>query len=126
MPTEVVDVLRDAPDRVPALVRAALGTAAAAAGVATSQARLVLAVDQMEELFTTHAEPAPRETLVRLISVLASSGLVWVMGTIRGDFFHRCSEIPGLSALKEITNVGLTACRGDSWRDTVQNIPMML
>ncbi len=26
----------------------------------------------------------------------------------------------------EILGVGLTACSGDSWRDTVQNIPMML
>src|SRR5437764_13928353 len=26
----------------------------------------------------------------------------------------------------QITGVGLTACRGDSWRDTVQNIPMIL
>jgi hypothetical protein len=25
-----------------------------------------------------------------------------------------------------VNGVGLTACSGDSWRDTVQNIPMML
>lgn len=98
---EVADVLRDAPVRVPALIRAALGEAAAASGVATTQARLVLAIDQMEELFTTHTDPAPREALVRLLSALASSGLVWVIGTIRGDYFHRCSEIPGLSVLKD-------------------------
>ncbi len=29
------------------------------------------------------------------------SGLVWVIATIRSDFFHRCGEIPGFSALKD-------------------------
>ena len=93
--------MRSAPERSPALIRTALGKAAAAAGVAPSQARLVLAVDQMEELFTTQAEPASREALVRLLAAFAGSGLVWVIATIRADFFHRLREIPGFSALKD-------------------------
>ena len=68
---------------------------------APSQARLVLAVDQMEELFTTEAEPATRALLVRLLAAFAGSGFVWVIGTIRADFFHRCGEVPGFSALKD-------------------------
>ena len=28
--------------------------------------------------------------------------------------------------MRHIYPVGLTACSGDSWRDTVHNIPMML
>src|SRR5262245_43921591 len=99
--TELVNLFRSTPDRAPALIRQAFGKAATAAGVAPPQARLVLAVDQMEELFTTEAEPASREGLVRLLAVLAGSGLVWVIGTIRADFFHRCSEIAGFSALKD-------------------------
>ena len=63
--------------------------------------RLAFAIDQMEELFTTQAEPASREALVRLLAAFAGSGFVWVIGTIRADFFHRCSEIPGFSALKD-------------------------
>ena len=50
----------------------------------------------MEELFTTETEPASREALVRLLATLAGSGFVWVIGTIRADFFHRCGEVPGL------------------------------
>ena len=99
--TELADLLRSAPDRALALIRAALGKAATAAGSAPSQARLVLAVDQMEELFTTETDPASREALVRLLATLAGSGLVWVIGTIRADFFHRCGEVPGFSALKD-------------------------
>ena len=39
--------------------------------------------------------------LVRLLAAFAGSGLVWVIATIRSDFFHRCGEIPGFSALKD-------------------------
>jgi WD40 repeat protein/class 3 adenylate cyclase len=93
--------LLSAPERAPALIRAALAKAATAAGLTAPQARLVVAVDQMEELFTTQADRASREAFVRLLASLATSGMVWVIGTIRADFFHRCSEIPGLSALKD-------------------------
>ena len=35
------------------------------------------------------------------MAALAASGLVWVIATIRSDFFHRCGEVPGFSALKD-------------------------
>lgn len=98
---ELADLLRSAPERAVALVRAALGRAANAAGIAPSQCRLALAVDQLEELFTTEAEPASRALLVRLLMAFAGSGLVWVIGTIRSDFYHRCSDVPGFSVLKD-------------------------
>ncbi|UVK56935.1 AAA family ATPase [Mesorhizobium sp. AR02] len=89
---------RSVPDRALAMVRLAL---AKAAGSAHSQIRLLVAIDQLEELFTTEKQPATREALVRLMAALAASGLVWVVGAIRSDFFHRCGEIPGFSALKD-------------------------
>ena len=98
---EITELLLAAPERASALIRAALTKAATAAELTTSQARLVVAVDQMEELFTTEADPASREAFVRVLASLATSGMVWVIGTIRADFFHRCSEIPGFSALKD-------------------------
>jgi hypothetical protein len=55
----------------------------------------------MEELFTTEADAAARAALVRLLTLLTGSGLVWAIGTIRSDFFHRCGEVPGFSALKD-------------------------
>ncbi len=98
---ELADLLRGTPERVPALIRQALSKAATAAGVGTAQARLLLAVDQIEELFTTQPDAQSREAFVRLLATFAASGFVWVVGTIRADFFHRCSEIPGFSALKD-------------------------
>jgi WD40 repeat protein/class 3 adenylate cyclase len=98
---EFAQLCRSAPDRAVSLVRHALGNAASAAGSAASQLRLVIAIDQMEELFTTEREPALREALVRLLAAFAASGLAWVIATIRSDFFHRCGEVPGFSALKD-------------------------
>ena len=100
-PVALAQLCRSSSDRALALVRQALTKAAAVAGSAHSQVRLVVAIDQMEELFTTEKEPASREVLVRLLTAFAGSGLVWVIATIRSDFFHRCSEIAGFSALKD-------------------------
>ena len=97
---DLTQLIFSAPERALGLIRRALAQAAVPQGTA-AQARLVIAVDQMEELFTTEAEPASREALVRALDMLAGSGLVWVIGTIRADFFHRCSEIPGFSELKD-------------------------
>src|SRR6185369_4953903 len=57
--------------------------------------------DQLEELFTRDTDPSLREAFVRILAALAESGFAWVIGTIRADFFHRCGEIPGFSALKD-------------------------
>src|SRR4029079_7465718 len=59
---------RDTPDRAPALVRHALAKAAEVAGAARSQTRRLVAVDQMEELFTTEKQASVREALVRLMA----------------------------------------------------------
>ena len=98
---ELTQLCRSSPDRVLTLVRHALGRAAAAAGSSLSQIRLLIAIDQTEELFTTEKEPASREALLRLLAAFAGSGLVWVIATIRSDFFHRCGEVRGFSALKD-------------------------
>jgi WD40 repeat protein/class 3 adenylate cyclase len=95
---EFARLCRSTPDPAMAIVRQAL---LKAAGPARPQIRLLVAIDQLEELFTTERQPATREALVRFMAVLAASGLVWVIAAIRSDFFHRCGEIPGFSALKD-------------------------
>ncbi|HET6387701.1 MAG TPA: hypothetical protein VFJ58_30300 [Armatimonadota bacterium] len=66
------------------------------------ETRLALVVDQLEELFTrSQIDQVARERFAAAISALARSGLVWVIGTMRSDFYPRCSEIPELLALKE-------------------------
>ncbi len=65
-------------------------------------AKLVLIVDQLEELFTIERIAAgERRQFVELVSGLARSGFVWVIATMRRDFWHRADEIPELVRLSE-------------------------
>src|SRR5262245_12828149 len=82
-PAVLAQICRVSPDRALASIRQALAQAAAGAGSAPSQMRFIVAIDQMEELFTTEDEPTSSEALVRLLAALASSGLAWVIATIR-------------------------------------------
>jgi WD40 repeat protein len=70
--------------------------------LAVEDAKLILIVDQLEELFTAPGiAPEDRQLLVRLLAGLAGSGSVWVIGTVRADFWHRLAEIPELTLLAE-------------------------
>ena len=60
---------------------------------------LLLAIDQMEELF---ARPErDRHAFVQLLSALVATGRVWVTGTMRNDFYDRLRQDADLSALAD-------------------------
>ncbi|MGQ0634682.1 MAG: nSTAND1 domain-containing NTPase [Planctomycetaceae bacterium] len=66
-----------------------------------AQARLALLIDPLEEIFTRPGASAPdRERFVAALDALCRSGLVYVLATMRSDFYERCGELPGLLALK--------------------------
>jgi hypothetical protein len=94
-------LLREAPAHAAAPIRQALGEAGRAAGLSEAgEARLVIVVDQLEELFTQEGlPPAEREAFVTALEALAQSGLVWVVATMRSDFFNRLETLPALAAL---------------------------
>ena len=65
-------------------------------------AKLVLVVDQLEELFTSdRIPPSERARFIELLSSLVHSGLVWIVATMRKDFWHRADETPELVRLAE-------------------------
>ena len=65
-------------------------------------AKLVLVVDQLEELFTSdHIPLGERLRFVELLASFVRSGLVWVLATMRKDFWHRADETPELVRLSE-------------------------
>ncbi|HTZ37152.1 MAG TPA: hypothetical protein VMB84_14065, partial [Stellaceae bacterium] len=70
----------------------------AAPAAAAGAPRLVLLVDQFEELFTL-ADPGERAGFVALLTALAASGHVWLIATLRSDFYHRIDDAPGLREL---------------------------
>jgi WD40 repeat protein len=65
-------------------------------------AKLVLVVDQLEELFTVERiTSAERRQFVELLTGLVDSGFVWVVATMRIDFWFRSHETPELVRLAD-------------------------
>ena len=97
----LVELVRDSPDRLGEVVRDGLVLAATRENLTKrAEARLCLIVDQLEELFTLDkVSPAERNAFAALVATLARSGAVWVIATMRSDFYHRLEETPTLAAL---------------------------
>ncbi|MBF0143036.1 MAG: SUMF1/EgtB/PvdO family nonheme iron enzyme [Magnetococcales bacterium] len=67
-----------------------------------AQARFLLIVDQLEEIFTqSKVGQTEREGFVLALKALAESGLVWVVATMRSDFFDRLVTLPELVRLSK-------------------------
>lgn len=104
---ELASLLRDAPQRALAPLKAALQSAAESTAQREKLTQIpitkfALVIDQFEEIFTLeNVDNEERDQFVGALSVLARSGLVWVICTMRSDFFARCAEIPTLMNLKE-------------------------
>jgi tetratricopeptide (TPR) repeat protein len=105
--TDLAKALREAPAGVPLLIKSSL--AQAARDVQAKEllaeppaARLVIVIDQFEEMFTLSARFSPdmRALFVKTLAELAHSGAVWILATLRSEFYSRCEEIPELVKLK--------------------------
>ena len=100
---ELAALLREAPARTVTPIRQGLGEAARIAEpplVEQAEARLVIIVDQLEELFTLdRIDAAERDAFVAALDALARSGLVWIFATMRSDFYDRLELMPSLARL---------------------------
>ncbi|MGO8671541.1 MAG: hypothetical protein ACLQVD_09290 [Capsulimonadaceae bacterium] len=100
-------LLRSDPEAAAAWVSAALRAAAESDAKESKLtrppvARLAVYVDQMEEVFTREGfGDDARCRFIACLDALARSGDVWVVATMRSDFYPRCAEIPLLVAMKE-------------------------
>jgi energy-coupling factor transporter ATP-binding protein EcfA2 len=66
------------------------------------QPRLILVLDQLEELFTSERVSAKERTAFsQLLLGLVRSKLVWVIATMRSDFWHRVAEVPEVIELAD-------------------------
>ncbi|MFT5501057.1 MAG: WD40 repeat protein/class 3 adenylate cyclase, partial [Woeseiaceae bacterium] len=98
-PTKTIE---ESPQHVVDMVRNALAAASNSKNINPQMSRLIVAVDQLEELFTSEEiDSESRIAFVEVLSTLAQSGQVWVVCTIRADFYHRCGEVPGFSELRD-------------------------
>ncbi len=61
--------------------------------------RLVLVVDQLEELFTSGFSPDVRQRYISAIAGLVRSGRVFILAALRSDFYSSYQEFPELIEL---------------------------
>ncbi len=93
-------LFKERPEAAITAVGEALQIAAGKEGVPAM--RLAVAVDQLEEMFTSQDTSADeRAGFIALLGALARCGQVWVIATFRTDFLHHCASVAGLSQLKD-------------------------
>jgi tetratricopeptide (TPR) repeat protein len=94
-------LMKDAPAHAVVPIEQALKAAGKAAQLTEiGESRLVLVIDQLEELFSQKdLTPEDREGFVQAMRALACSGLVWVIATMRSDFFDQLESLPALMEL---------------------------
>jgi tetratricopeptide (TPR) repeat protein len=63
--------------------------------------RLLIVIDQLEELFSTNVPAAERTAFVQLIAALARSGRVYVIATLRSSAYGALAREAELVALKD-------------------------
>lgn len=95
---QLAALLREAPSQAALPIRQGFAVAGKAAGLTEiAEARLVVVVDQLEEIFTIdRLDDYEREAFVAALNTLAKSGLVWVIATMRSDFFDRLETMTAL------------------------------
>ncbi len=100
-PEELAQILEKSPQAAATLIKNALSRELSKTG-AKGNARLALVIDQMEEMYTQEEVLRKhRSAFVDLLDALARSGKVWVICTLRSDFYPRLANMPKLVALKE-------------------------
>jgi hypothetical protein len=94
--------LRDAvaagadPERFAALLAATVAAYDGRRGKTPSSARVVLIVDQFEEIFTECREETERRAFIAALNAAAHGAAVLVVLGMRADFYHRCLTYPEL------------------------------
>ncbi|MDD3444893.1 MAG: PQQ-binding-like beta-propeller repeat protein [Zavarzinia sp.] len=67
-----------------------------------AEARLLVVIDQLEELFTQEQiGDEARTRFIEALERLSASGCVWVVATMRADFFDTLATAPRLAALSD-------------------------
>jgi tetratricopeptide (TPR) repeat protein len=82
-----------------AIDRVSAGTPSDGTGGSPQRFGLLIAIDQMEELFVR--SDLDRQAFVRLLAALTATDRVWVVATMRNDFYDRLRQDPDLNALAE-------------------------
>jgi WD40 repeat protein len=86
--------VRTAPGESAARLDGYLTQEAMSLGLRPDQIRLVVFIDQLEEIFEQRVLADERLAFIAMLDALAREGRVWVIATVRSDFASRLEEHP--------------------------------
>jgi CHASE2 domain-containing sensor protein len=94
-------LLRQAPEQAVVPLEQGLSEAGRAAGLSEiAEARLVIIVDQLEEVFTLETlTDDDRRQFTEALDKLSRSGVAWIVATMRSDFYDRLETLAPLAEL---------------------------
>ena len=93
---------------------------AAAAAVLPEDDRILVVVDQFEEIFTATTDPAQRQAFVTALTDAAASGRAIVLVAVRADFYGRFAEFEALAGLLGANHVLVGPMSADEYRRAIE------
>jgi formylglycine-generating enzyme required for sulfatase activity len=86
-----------------------------------ASAKLLLYIDQFEELFTTRVDADKRQPFVAVMAVLAQSERVCLLWTLRADYYQDCTQFPQLAELLRAASYPLAMPGGRALLDIIES-----
>lgn len=117
----LAESLHGEPRAAAARIETYLAAEAADRKIRPEQARLLVFIDQLEELFTVPAVGVHAAALLEAVAALAGLPGVWVVATLRSDFAHRLEPVGSIMALLgRAAPYTLLPPRGDELADMIR------
>lgn len=118
---QLAQALRAEPSAAAARIETYLAAEAASSGIPAEQVRLLIYLDQLEEIFTLASLATQAESLLDVIAALAVLPSVWIVSTLRSDFMHRLENYPKvMELLRRRPPYTLLSPRGDELLDMIR------
>ena len=92
----------------------------AAASALSEGTRLLVIVDQFEEVFTSVPDAAARSAFIECLVGAASAGTAAVVLALRADFYGRCAEEPSLAQQLAASQVLVGPMGRDEYRSVIE------
>jgi tetratricopeptide (TPR) repeat protein len=118
---ELAEELFSRPDAAASKIESAIAADAVAADIEPSRIRLLIYIDQLEEVFSNPAASVGEASLMGAIVALCHSPSIWIAATIRSDFIHRLEGYPDLmQALGRSSSYTLLPPRPDELAEMIR------
>ena len=118
---QLAEELRREPATAAARIETYLAAEGAARKLPAGQVRLLIYLDQLEEIFTLASVDGQAAALMNAIAAMSVLPTVWVVATLRSDFVHRLEGYPLImELLRRSPPYTLLPPRGDELLDMIR------